>query len=225
MVEGSNPALKDIDFSRLRFPVHTVPHGTDLVHKFPELQLYKEFHQYPHSDRNYVIRYVIYMYDMNSGLIKKFPNLKQRKEAALDLAGFERTKGTGKFKKEIVDMVNLEKVTTKIPGEEGEDDKTVVESNKIFDMVMRYIVIQKSRLWSMIVTNEAAFEEYQRLIMEAVSDKKDKELLAAAQMKDELMECSDKISKRIDAYYKDFFGDNEELKEEIKKKPVRPELY
>jgi malate synthase len=50
-------------------------------------------------------------------------------------------------------------------------------------------------------------------------------LLAAAQMKDELMECSDKISKRIDAYYKDFFGDNEELKEEIKKKPVRPELY
>jgi hypothetical protein len=221
---AENPALKDIDFSKLRFQVHGVPHGTELLLKFPELQAYPEIATYKHADRNYVIRYVIYMYDMHSGLIQKFPELKQRKEFALELAGFERDPNTGKFKSEIYKMINLEKIQVKVVSEEEDSkDKTVTESNRIFEMVMCYIKLQNNRLWSMIVTTEQAFLEYQGLIMEPVSERGDKDTLAAANTKDKLMESCYNMNKRIDEYYKELFGDNEDLKNVVKKKPVRPE--
>jgi hypothetical protein len=217
---AENPALKDIDFSKLRFPVHTVPHGTELLLKFPELQAYPEFSEYKEPDRDKVIRYVIYMYDMNSGLILKFPDLKQRKEAALDIAGFERNSNTGKFKKEIYNMVNLEKIFVK-EDPEDEDSKITAESNRIFDMAMRYIIEQNNRIWSMVVANEQAFDEYLRLIMEPVSDRKDKDLLTAAKTKDDLMGICDEINTRLNSYYKLLFGDNEDVK--VKAKRITPE--
>jgi hypothetical protein len=210
-------------FSGLRFPIYDVPPGTDLVHKFKELQDYPEFAMYKHADRNYVIRYVIFCYDMGSDLIKKYTDLTKRKEAAALLAGFERNEKTGKFKDEVYNMMNLKKQIVKIKGEEGEKDETEVESNKIYEMVMCYIKLQNDRLWSMIITTEQAFSEYQGLIMEPVSERGDKDTLAAVKIKDGLMDSCDRMHERISTYYKQLFGDNEDLKEVIKKKPIRPE--
>lgn len=221
MVDQSSE-LKDIDFSKLKFPIHTIPHKTDLLHKFPELGAYEEFAKYPHADRNYVIRYVIYMYDMNSGLIPRFMDLKKRKEAALELAGYERSAKTGLFKSEVYKMINLEKIPVKVDPED-ENSKIEMESNRIFEMAMCYIKMQNSRLWSMIVTTEQAFEEYQRLIMEPVSERGDKDTLNAANTKDKLMDSCYNMNKRIEEYYKELFGDNEDLKKAAKAKPVRPE--
>ncbi len=218
--------IQNKPFSKLKFPIHEIPQGVDLVNEFKELQGYPEFANYSHKDRNNVIRYVFYCYDLNSDLIKQFTDLKKRKEAAAELAGFKRNEKDGKFHKDVYDMMEFKKKTVEIEVEEEEGKKakteTEVESNKIYPMVMTFLKMQQSRLWSMIVTTEQAFEEYQGLIMEPVSESGDKDTLTAAKTKDALMDSCDKMNQRIDEYYNKLFGANDDLKE-IKKKPIRPE--
>lgn len=215
------PAIQNKPFSRLKFPVHEVPQGTDLVHKFSELAGHREFSNYPHADRNNVIRYILYCYDLNSDLIKQFTDLKKRKEAAAELAGFKRSEKDGKFDKEVYNMMEFKKKTITTT-DEDEKEETEVESNKIYAMVMCFLKIQQSRLWSMIVSTEQAFEEYQGLIMEPVSERGDKDTLTAAKTKDALMDSCDKMNQRIEEYYNKLFGSNEDLIE-VKRKAISPE--
>jgi hypothetical protein len=197
--------LQDINLSAIKFPVHTIAHGTDLLHKYPELATIDFFQQYPNADRNYVIRYIIYLYDPAYEMQKKYLDLKIRKEKCSDLAGFERNDSTGKFKEAKVYKIML---------------LSDIEVGKMIFAFLKYL---NNREWSQIVVNEQIFEEYTRLLMKPIDGDDDKKILEAANVKSKLREECKTIIEDLDKFYKLFYGDDPALKNTIKKKPVRPE--
>ena len=198
-------------FLNLRFKVHQVPQGTELLIKFPELGANKEFSSYSDGDRNFIIRYIMYAYDPKSDLIELFPdNLSQRKEAALIEAGIQRNK-KDEFDQKYQDIMEL-------------------KNEKATDMIFAFLRILDNKTWMMIVSTEEMFLEYQRLIMRPISStqgkesddsfykEKEKDILSAADIKKKLREECNSMYSDLKKYYKDLFGDNKDLEEANKKK-------
>lgn len=197
--------MEGVSFSKLKIPVHKIDKGQDIVQAFKELQSLPEFHMYPFGNRNFVIRYVIYCYDPKSPLIDLYVDLKRRKESAAEYAGFERNKKTGKFPDEVNAIMAL-------------------ENTAVNDMIFCYLKLINNRVWTQIVTNEQLFDEYSRLLMAPVGNASDdKKLLEAANVKAKLREECKLISTDLDKLYKDLFGDNDDLKDNVMAKPIRPE--
>ncbi len=211
------------DFSKLRVKINKIPDNKDIIKEQPLLQQYPEFNDYCGADRNNLVRYIILAYDPGSPFVEEFTSdLKRRKEAAADEAGFQRIKSTGKWPEEVQEILNLDR----------ED---------VVDMVFCYLRIVNNQTWSLIVTNEQVFSEYTRLLLSPVAYssytkkeddgdgvgekvvKDDKKLLEAANMKSKLREECKLISADLKGFYKELFGDNEDLKEKVKAKPIRPE--
>lgn len=194
-------------FQKLRFKIHEIPHGTDLLHRFSQLNSIQEFREYGIADRNYVIRYIIYCYDPGSDFIEKFTNLRERKEACLIEAGFERNKKDA-FDEKCMAMMDL-------------------SDDAVREMINGYLRFINNRTWSMLVSTEEMFNEYQKLIMKPVStagEDKEKDILAAADMKKKLREECNLMDEHLKRYYQEIFGDNDDLKElHTKKKRVSPE--
>ncbi len=157
-------------FNRLKIPVHTVEFGQDIVDKFRELQQYVEFSKYPHKDRNFVIRYVVYAYDPESPFVKNSASeLSKRKEAAADEAGFERNKKTGKFTDEVYEMMDFKK-------------------EEVNNMIFCYLRILNNYTWVQITTDEQLFWEYTKLLMEPLENTDEKKLMESAKIKGILRE-------------------------------------
>lgn len=192
------------EFSLLRFPIHNLPKDACLLTHFKELQSYPEFTEYTEKDRNLLLRYIFYCYDMNSDLVKRFADLQKRKETAMDIAGWKRGED-GRFKNEkaydILALVDLPS----------------------FNMIVCFLKMQNHRLWMMICSTEEAFYEYQVGIMKRVFDVKDKDTLAAIISKEKLMDNCDTMNNRIEEYYKKLFGDNTDVTDQVKKKRTTPE--
>lgn len=80
-----------LDFSKLLLNVHDIDEGVDLMDVFPKLNLYADFVGYKKKDRNKIIRYVMYAFDVNSPLME-LSILKDRTDHALNLAGIDTKK-------------------------------------------------------------------------------------------------------------------------------------
>jgi hypothetical protein len=213
------------DFGKLKFKINKIPKDQDIIDQFPQLALHPEFNSFSHKDRNKIVRYVILAYDPGSPFVEEYAaNLTGRKAAAADEAGFERNKTTGLFGDDVVKIMNL-------------------EDEKVNEMIFCYFLkIINNQTWTLIITHEQVFSEYTRLLMEPVnyssytknSDeagepagekvmKDDKKLLEAANMKSKLREECKSIATDLKGFYKELFGENEDLKEKVIAKPVRPE--
>lgn len=191
-------------FQNIRFKVQEVPHGTELLLKFPELGACEEFRNYGSGDRNYVIRYICYAYDPGSDLYKDYTDIFKIKEAAADLAEFPRSEKTGKFEEKVYQMMRM-------------------ENSEINDMVIAFLKMINNHIWAQIQVNEQMFWEYARLLSEPVTGEGSKDILQAADIKKKLREEIKTIATDLEGFYKQMFGDNEDLKNIVKKKPVRPE--
>ena len=191
-------------FQNLRFKVHEVPQKTELLIKFPELGACEEFRNYTGGDRNYVIRYISYAYDPGSDLYNDFTDIFRIKEAAADLAEFQRNPKTGKFDESVYAMMRM-------------------ENTAINDMIFSFLKIINNHTWAQIQVNEQMFWEYARLLSEPVTGEGSKDILQAADIKKKLREEIKTIATDLDVFYKQMFGDNEDLKNIVKKKPIRPE--
>lgn len=211
------------DFSKLKIPVNLVPLGDDVVDFFRELKAQEEFSSYSIKDRNKIVKYVIYAYDPKSPFVENSTSdLTKRKENAAEEAGFERNPTSGKFKQEVYDLIELF----------NEDAN---------EMIFCYLRMINNRTWTLIVTNEQVFAEYTRLLMEPVAyssyarkkategeDKQvevkdDKKLLEAANVKAKLRDECKMIAADLDTLYKTLFGNNEDLKEKMAVRVIRPE--
>lgn len=149
-------------------------------------------------------RYVILMYDVNSPLRQHYPELGKRKEFAASMAGYDLMKDdvTGLFDFKINDE----------PHEE------------LLDMIIRYLKYQNNWVWSMIVSNEQAFYEYNRRVMMPVEGNRDKDILQAISIKTQIMNSQDDIYQRLQKYYRDLSGGDTNLEEAITvRKRLRPE--
>lgn len=151
-----------------------------------------------------MMRYVLLMYDVNSPLRQHYPELGKRKEFAASIAGYDLMKDN------VVSLFDF-----KINDEPHEE---------LLDMIMSYLKYQNNWVWSMIVSNEQAFYEYNRRVMMPVEGNRDKDILQAINIKTQIMTSQDEIYQRLQKYYRDLSGGDGTLEEAITiKKRLRPE--
>lgn len=153
-------------------------------------------------------RYVILMYDHLSPLREHYPDLKKRKEFAASMAGYD-------LNKDDVSCLYDFKI-------KEEDD--YVPYDELLDMILKYLRYQNNWIWSMIVSNEQAFYEYNRRVMMPVEGNRDKDILQAINIKTQVMESQDQIYQRLQKYYREFSAGDTDLESEIaKRKKMSPE--
>lgn len=145
------------------------------------------FGKFPKLDTP-ILRYVALMYDKNSPLRSKIPEISERKEECASLAGIK----TGK--EQIFDLSH----------------------EKIVGYINVYLRYQSSKIWAVLAANEDVLWQYQQELFKPITDfKNDKDKLQALEIKTKLMSECDAIIKRIESYEEKLFGDNDDKKEEI----------
>lgn len=172
--------FKDSDFQRIHIPVFS----KDLAKDETFIQI---FGQVPPSQIP-VIRYVALMYDQNSPMRNKIPDISERKEECAELADLK----VGK--EEIFDL----------------------SDEKVLGYINVYLRHQSSKLWAILAANEEVLWQYQQELLTPIKNfKNDKDKLQALEIKSKLMGECDAIVKRIESYEQKIFGDNFESKEQI----------
>ena len=134
-------------------------------------------------DFDQAVKYIVLMYDKLSPLTKKFMNISERKKNAFVLAGYSLEKDAEHF-----------------------DEFENFKDEQVLDMTIEYLRYQNDHLWTMLVSNEQAFFEYQKaLLAETLMIRNDKDKIAAISTKTKLMQDSNDIVDRIDRYYRQIF--------------------
>lgn len=155
-----------------------------------------------------MLRYVLLMYDMKSPLREYYPELEKRKEFAASLAGYDMDKD---------DVTALFDFKVKVEGEE-------MTYEALLDMIIKYLKYQNNYVWSMIVSNEQAFYEFNKRVMIPVDGQRDKDILQAVDIKNKLMDAQDVIVQRLQKYLRELTGEDDKLDQTItKRKRLRPE--
>lgn len=193
--------FSDSDFVSLTFPIHNI--DKDVIKNVPRLELIKSFKEYKGNYKDRLIKYICYLYDPNSPLKEFFPDMSRRKEQAAILAGFDLEDNSTK---DIVsDMMSL-------------------KNKGVLLMIDEYLRFVNSRTWSMIVSNEETFYEYQSKLLRSVEAERDKDLLQALQIKGKIMEDLDNINERLEKYYlKLYAGDEDLVKTITTRRTITPE--
>jgi len=87
----------ELDFSKMKWPIHEVPLDKELLVFFPELHYIFAEHIKPIREQglniNTVIRYIIYNYHKNSPFVIKIDDLTIRKKMSIQKAGVEPKDG------------------------------------------------------------------------------------------------------------------------------------
>jgi len=199
-----------------------------LDQEFPNLYRHNEFRrlkEIPEGDK--VAAYILFLYSKETDLVHEHPsNLKERKEAAALEAGFVRD-AQGNWPEIVQDLMDI-------------------LNQKAYNATMFWLRIQKHTIWTEIVVTEQELFEFQKLRFLAIdtgrnrkkkpddddSEEEDlfgfgrgkKEVYAAANEKDALMEACTTRIKALDNLYQQFYGDskNDLLNAEFEE-PVTPE--
>lgn len=157
---------------------------------------------------NRMLKYVLLMYDMNSPLREFYPELDKRKQFAASMAGYDLDKD---------DVTALFDFKIKV-----DDDE--VAYDELLNMIIKYLKYQNNYVWSMIVSNEQAFYEFNKRVMIPVEGQRDKDILQAVDIKNKLMDAQDVIVQRLQKYLRELTGEDEALEQSItKRKRLRPE--
>ena len=155
-----------------------------------------------------VARYILLMYDMKSPIRHNYPDLLKRKQFAADMAGFDVES------EEVVGIFEF-----KVKEEEG-----YVPDDGLIDAVLKYLQYQNNMIFTMIVSNEQAFFEYNKRVMMPVEGSKDKDILQAVEIKTKIMAAMDEIFQRLQKYTRELTGSDDKLSEAItRKKMTTPE--
>lgn len=166
--------------------------------KYPKIKMFKSFDKAPET----LIKYVLYMYDQNTPLKEQFPELKIRKEQAAVLSGYNLVKDN--------EVLN---------------DMFFFRNEKLISMADEFLRKQNNRIWSMIVSNEQTFFEYQTKLLRPVDGDRDKDILQALQIKSKIMDDLNTINDRLESYYMKLYGEDQELLKTIKAdKRLTPEF-
>lgn len=169
-----------------------------LKKKYPKMKMFSSFQ----SADDQMIAYVLYMYDQNTPMKEQFPDLKIRKEQAALLSGYDLVKDN-----ELLHNIFF------------------FQSSELVDMVDEFLRKQNNRIWSMIVSNEQTFFEYQTKLLSPVEGDRDKDILQALQIKSKIMDDLNTINDRLDSYYMKLYGEDQELLKTIKAdKRLTPEF-
>lgn len=165
------------------------PMVKDIFEEYPKLKDAKVI--IADNDANALMKFIIMSYDPGSPLIKDFPDMKRRKEEAAHLAEVKDIDGVTSFSKES--YVN------------------------IANWYLRHYV--RSLDWAVIQANLETFWEYQKRLMtpiEKEENSKERDMMAAIQVKSKLAEDLSSISERIQKHMKQFYSDDDLVKADTK---------
>lgn len=185
------------DFKTCRFNAL----AKDLFEECPQLnELIEGKEQFAKNEWERLLRYIIANYDPASPLVRDYSLLPKRKQVAAALAGYDLAKDN----KALQDIYSCQ------------DEQFTQVVN---DYLRQY---GDSRLWAMIVSSLQLFWEFNLRIFTPIKEDKDKDLVAAVNMKSKMSEELEKIHERIERLTKQFYGD-EDLQKATKKLRVSPE--
>lgn len=145
--------------------------------------------------------YVYYFYNKESEFLTKYPDVEKRKEACLKeaLEGSKPGKTVlGQLKSALFD----------------------VSDKDLSFFIIEYCRLQRSRVWDMIIANEQAFFEYNKLLLAPIIEEGN-DLLKGAELKGKLMKDMESIDERLTRYYDLLFPHSKNIEVEIK--PISPE--
>lgn len=141
------------------------------------------------------------VYNPGSDMVKKYPDLKNRKTAAM--------KKCGLLKDRSANMAIIDALMT------GCDELLnifIVDRCRWF----------QNRIWTMIVSNEQTFYEYEKILLSPVTEQGN-DLLKGAELKGKLMDQMHSISERLEVYYKQMFPDDDALRKATETRVLNPE--
>lgn len=213
-----NLIFKAEDFRGLSFAIQNTDPTLKLFDQIPDLIQIKEFEaakSNPNCDK--FIRYIILMYDKNSPLAKKFTDLQKRKENAATMAGFDLIKDNIAPAPTVDDDGEIHEIPSLL--------QTLFDflDSATSDMVIGFLRYQNDLLFSMLVSNEQTFYEYQKaLLSEVMMIRNDKDKITALAVKSKIMDDSDIIALRIEKYYKQLYVDDKAIAY-VKKRASSPE--
>lgn len=150
------------------------------------------------DDLDSILRYMIMVYDPKSPLISYERDLNYRKDIAIQLASIK-------------------------------DDTlaaAVVSSTHKYspNLIIKYLMrFARSKEWAAICAFESSFWESIKEVIEPISGKNSKEKLESVQKKAAIKEEIEKDIRRLDALYRTFFGEDEELQQKVKRR-LSPEM-
>lgn len=200
-------------FRKLKFNIYDLPPETDILDQYPELSRYKVFTASKAPQKNLLLRYLIFLLDPNSDLLKEIKELKTRKIKAAELAGFTQQND---YLQEIFDL----------------HDETTV---KMMECLLTQVYHNRKYTEWQTLTQE--LDEYTRLRMEPITTKsrlknKDEEnpediyVFKAASEKTKIRVQCEEIHRMLDAVEKEIFGDNDDIKTlALKSRFVSPESF
>lgn len=198
------------EFKNLKLKVFGLPDGTDIRHNFDTIinEQLPTFWEYKDGDVNKVIRYIVYLYDKNSPMQVRYPDIKIRRNECTKLAGF-----TGTFEN-LEDLHSLErgsfKPVTGYHPKDGDGNEEPIYGDTEFPlakMVTQYCISQKHHKWTIIMTLESLFAEYTQEILLPITRFKDqKQKLDATLVKSKLREELENIESKLDGLYTEVFG-------------------
>jgi hypothetical protein len=195
--------LDSSEFNELTYNVYEAyqkDKKADLLHMFPKLRKIPSFAAYEEADRNYIIRYIILLYDKGTPLIRRYEKLDKRKVEAALIAGFE-TKKDGSFKDDKIKLIL-----------ENKEDK-------VLEMITQYVASLGDRRYALIVANEHVFYKNLESLFKTASYPDDhKKELDALVTQDKILEMNEKIDARLQANYRAMFGEDEDLIEKVTRK-------
>jgi hypothetical protein len=182
--------------SGLFIDVDNVDEKEDLVNRFPLLNRYEEFSKFAGTpgdelNRNKVIRYINLLYSAKSDLVRTYKDdLQIRKEEAARIAGFEKK-----------EMARVE-----------------FENEKIVKMIMRFLIIQNTRLWTTICSIEQSFYQTSELLMSPIDlAGEDKDKYGAAVKQKPLRAEMIDMTQQLESLYDKMFNDNADVKKKFDK--------
>jgi hypothetical protein len=187
----------DKRFDKLLISVHKMDESQDIIEGSSVLMEYEAYRKFKSKFSNQVIKYIVYLYDKNSPLIRDYRDLAERKDAALILAGFTR-QHTGQWSKTVRDMKEL-------------------KNDVVLELILIYMDVQHHMKMDMIHVFEQMFLEYREHLLRPVTitnnqgAKEQKDMLAAVDQKKKLREECMAIKKDLDILYEEVYGDNEDL--------------
>jgi len=151
------------------------------------------------ADLDKIIRYCILVYDPKSALVANEKDLNYQKGIAADISKLDVDN-----EEYIQSIYNLNHSIT-------------------IEFTIRFLIrFVKSKEWAAICALEASFWESIRKVLEPITGKNSKEELDSVQKKSTIKQEIDLDIKRLDTYYKIFFGEDSELENKAKGR-VTPE--
>lgn len=193
------------DFKDLKYDVFSVNH--DILNKVQGMHQYyvllstTEGADVKRPDIDKLIQYAFALYDKKSPLIKGISNIDQRKKEAAVVARYSLT---------------LDADTLK-----GLFEFTDFELQLV---ALQLLKDQNDMYYSMIVSNEQTFWEYQKALNTSiVAFKDDKQKMDALNVKSKLMDECDKITERVEAYYHKVFSDSDVMAKAKEARSFTPE--